>query len=371
MEYWSLTEYVVIVVCVALVCIYAYKPLDEKVQQNQTILSLDTSNLIKAICCIVIILHHYALRTQVPIVGSYFSSTAGNQALMLFMLMSGFGIVKSELIHKTTVKTFLKKRFLKLLIPFWLVNLFTVIIYSLVEPQKPFGIDVAKVRVWDNFWNFGTTRYELIDYILLVLGLKELDGIYWFLEVIVYSYVAFLITKSIFDIEKKRIYSFLLYSVFIAIFGFVAYKLNFPAQYYRNLWPLILGCFIAMFEKRMLPRRENIRNIVLALAILNAFFVFYIKFCHDLSLTEFIKIDIALIIPFLLNNLFNNYTINKKSLFFKISGLSYLIYLWHTKMLNLEWYYMGGYKSVLIIVLMAILMSYITSVVAKRMNNLF
>lgn len=118
MEYWTLTEYVVIGVCMALVCIYAYKPLSGTNQQNLTVLSLDTSNLIKAVCCIVIILHHYALRAQVPFVGSYFSSTAGNQALMLFMLMSGFGIVKSELIHKTTVKTFLKKRFLKLLIPF-------------------------------------------------------------------------------------------------------------------------------------------------------------------------------------------------------------------------------------------------------------
>ena len=91
MEYWTLTEYVVIGVCMALVCIYAYKPLSGTNQQNQTVLSLDTSNLIKAVCCIVIILHHYALRVQVPFVGSYFSSTAGNQALMLFMLMSGFG----------------------------------------------------------------------------------------------------------------------------------------------------------------------------------------------------------------------------------------------------------------------------------------
>lgn len=345
MEYWTLTEYVVIGVCMALVCIYAYKPLSGTNQQNLTVLSLDTSNLIKAVCCIVIILHHYALRAQVPFVGSYFSSTAGNQALMLFMLMSGFGIVKSELIHKTTVKTFLKKRFLKLLIPFWIVNVITIIIYSFVNPQKPFGIDVDRVRVWDNFWNFGTGQFSLIDYILLTLGLKELDGIYWFLEVIVYSYVAFLITKSIFDIEKKRICSFLMYSAFIAIFGFVTYKLNFPAQYYRNLWPLIFGCFIAIFEKRMLPNRGNIKNIILALIILNVFFVFYVKVCHDLSLKAFILIDIALAIPFLLNILLAHFTISRNSLLFKISGLSYLIYLWHIKMLNIEWYYWGGGTS--------------------------
>lgn len=368
MEYWTLAEYVVIGVCMALVCIYAYKPLTGTNQQNQTVLSLDTSNLIKAICCVIIILHHYALRAQVPFVGSYFSSTAGNQALMLFMLMSGFGIVKSELIHKTTVKTFLKKRFLKLLIPFWIVNVITIIIYSFVNPQKPFGIDVDRVRVWDNFWDFGTGQYGLIDYMLLALGFKELDGIYWFLEVIVYSYVAFLITKSIFDIEKKRICSFLMYSAFIAIFGFVTYKLNFPAQYYRNLWPLILGCYIAMFEKRMLPNRGNIKNIILALIILNAFFVFYVKVCHDLSLKAFILIDIALAIPFLLNILLAHFIISRKSLLFKISGLSYLIYLWHTKMLNIEWYYMGGYKSVLIIVLMAILMSYLTSMIARKIE---
>lgn len=341
MEYWTLTEYVVIGVCMALVCIYAYKPLSGTNQQNQTVLSLDTSNLIKAVCCIVIILHHYALRAQVPFVGSYFSSSAGNQALMLFMLMSGFGIVKSELIHKTTVKTFLKKRFLKLLIPFWIVNVITIVIYSFVNPQKPYGIDVDRVRVWDNFWNFGTGQYAILDYVMLFLGIKEVDGAYWFLEVILYSYLALLVTKSLFDLKKKKAYALSFYTILITLFGIFAYYQQLPAQYYRNLWPLVLGFFMAVYENKLILRLCNIKTIIITVFFINIYFIFYIKVVHDLSVKTFVGIDIVLFVTFILSYLLRKYAISKTSLLSKVAILSYLIYLWHIKFLNLEWYYMG------------------------------
>lgn len=187
------------------VCLKAYKTIGVGGKTSETVLSLDTSNLIKAICCIVIILHHYALRVNIPLIGTYFGSQSGNQALILFMLMSGFGVVKSELIHKSTVKSFLKRRFLKLLIPFWIVNFLTIIVYSLINPQKPFGVNLDEIRVWDYFWDFGTGQYGFLDYVMLFLGIKEVDGAYWFLEVILYSYIVFLITKSLFDLKKKRL----------------------------------------------------------------------------------------------------------------------------------------------------------------------
>lgn len=49
------------------VCLKAYKTIGVGGKTSETVLSLDTSNLIKAICCIVIILHHYALRVNIPL----------------------------------------------------------------------------------------------------------------------------------------------------------------------------------------------------------------------------------------------------------------------------------------------------------------
>lgn len=366
MEFWNFTEYFIIILCVAFVCLKAYKPIEVDGNTSETILSLDTSNLIKAICCIVIIMHHYALRVNIPLLGTYFGSQSGNQALMLFMLMSGFGVVKSELIHRSTMKTFLKKRFLKLLIPFWIVNLLTIMTYSLINPQKPFGVNLDEIRVWDYFWNFGTGHYVFLDYVMLFLGFKEVDGAYWFLEVILYSYIVFLITKSLFDLKKKKVYALSFYTILIALFGIFAYYQQLPAQYYRNLWPLVLGFYLAIYENKMILKMNNVKAIILTILLTNIYFVLYTKVVHDLSLKTFVGIDIVLFVTFMLSYLLRKYSISKTSFLSEIAILSYLIYLWHIKFLNLEWYYLGGYYSVILIIVCSIIMAWFSNWIAHR-----
>ena len=65
MEFWIFSEYFIIILCMLFVCLKAYKTIGVGGKTSETVLSLDTSNLIKAICCIVIILHHYALRVNI------------------------------------------------------------------------------------------------------------------------------------------------------------------------------------------------------------------------------------------------------------------------------------------------------------------
>lgn len=86
MDFWNFTEYLIIILCMFFVCLKAYKPEEVRDNTSETILSLDTSNLIKAICCIVIILHHYALRVNIPLIGTYFGLQSGNYALTLFTI---------------------------------------------------------------------------------------------------------------------------------------------------------------------------------------------------------------------------------------------------------------------------------------------
>ena len=369
MEFWNFTEYFIIILCMAFVCLKAYKPIEVDGNTSETVLSLDTSNLIKAICCIVIIMHHYALRVNIPLIGTYFESQSGNHALTLFMLMSGFGVVKSELFHKSTVKTFLKRRFLKLLIPFWIVNFLTIVAYSLINPQKPFEVNLDEIRVWDYFWNFGTGQYVFLDYMMLFWGIKEVDGAYWFLEVILYSYIVFLITKSLFDLKEKKAYALSFYTILIALFGFFAYYQQLPAQYYRNLWPLVLGFYMAVYENKLILRLCNIKTIIITMFLINIYFILYTKVVHDLSLKTFVGIDIVLFITFILSYLLRKYSISKTSLLSRIAILSYLIYLWHIKFLNIEWYYMGGYYSVILVTICSIVMAWLCNWIATRIYN--
>lgn len=55
MEFWIFSEYFIIILCMLFVCLKAYKTIGVGGKTSETVLSLDTSNLIKAICCIVII----------------------------------------------------------------------------------------------------------------------------------------------------------------------------------------------------------------------------------------------------------------------------------------------------------------------------
>lgn len=79
--------------------------------QETVIISPDTSQVLKAVCCIIIVLHHFALRRQDITVLKPISMGGGNFALPIFFILSAYGIAKSEL-HKPINKFtgFLKKR---------------------------------------------------------------------------------------------------------------------------------------------------------------------------------------------------------------------------------------------------------------------
>ena len=87
---------------------------------------------------------------------------------------------------------------------------------------------------------------------------------------------------------------------------------------------------------------DNVKAIILTVLLTNIYFVLYTKVVHDLSLKTFVGIDIALFVTFMLSYLLRKYSISKTSFLSEIAILSYLIYLWHIKFLNLEWYYLGG-----------------------------
>lgn len=176
----------------------------------------------------------------------------------------------------------------------------------------------------------------------------------------------FLITKSLFDLKKKKAYALSFYSILIALFGFFAYYQQLPAQYYRNLWPLVLGFYLAIYENKLILKMDNVKAIILTVLLTNIYFVLYTKVVHDLSLKTFVGIDIALFVTFMLSYLLRKYSISKTSFLSEIAILSYLIYLWHIKFLNLEWYYLGGYYSVILIIVCSIIMAWFSNWIAHR-----
>ena len=131
-EYIISIEYLIIVATLVYSIIIGTRKHDG-VKVCNAIISQDTSQLLKAICCIIIVLHHFSLRRPGLLIGKPLAILGGNFALPVFLILSAYGIAKSELNKPIVdVKVYLGKRILKLLKPFWLVNLMTIILYYII-----------------------------------------------------------------------------------------------------------------------------------------------------------------------------------------------------------------------------------------------
>lgn len=214
--------------------------------ESKAFISKETSDILKALCCIIIVLHHFALRCENGwLVTRFFAIGGGSFSLPIFFILSSYGIIKSELKNGTNLISFIKKRFLKILVPFWIVNFVTVLVYGLISPKNLLLEELADHRINPNFVLVGSA--SIIEKLKMCIGLIEIDGAMWFVYFILISYFVFFISKSLFPLKRMPKSFFILYIVLFLVF-FHIFKV--PLFYYRYLWSVLLGCFIAVFNLR-------------------------------------------------------------------------------------------------------------------------
>lgn len=157
---------------------------------TQTI-SLDTSVTLKAVCCIIIILHHYGLRNSSNFLSNILATGGGSYTLPIFLCLSSYGIAISELKTSTGTKTFFSKRISKIIIPYIIVMLLTIISYWIIEAKPSYG-EMIDNRINTSFAYIGSHKISWVDVIEYLLGIKSLCGSMWFVGVTMYSYFTFL-----------------------------------------------------------------------------------------------------------------------------------------------------------------------------------
>lgn len=92
-----------------------------------------------------------------------------------FLILSAYGIAKSELNKPIVdVKVYLGKRILKLLKPFWLVNLMTIILYYIIGGGSP--AEMLEGRINPAFSDIGSHKLSIADFFLMLIGVHEIDG---------------------------------------------------------------------------------------------------------------------------------------------------------------------------------------------------
>lgn len=259
-------EYVLIFVM--LFCFIIAGITKQELIKRNVLITPQTSQILKSICCIIIILHHFALRRPDVLIIKPFAYCGGNFALSIFFILSAYGIIKSDLSNQVNSFTiFIKKRMIKLLKPLWIVNFLTIVAYFVIGASNYEPEELMQARVNPLFCEIGQHSLPIQEYLLLFIGLHEIDSAIWFVEVTLYAYFVFYISKRLFPILNKKIEFIITYIVFIIFFGIIAYIFEFPAHYYRNLWALIVGVIFAVYEKELI----NNKNLIIFLLIITIY----------------------------------------------------------------------------------------------------
>lgn len=359
------TEYLIVTFSLVLILFFSLQKKTELCTSN-SIISSDVSHILKAIACIVIVMHHFALRRPdcENLLLNTFRMGGGTWSLVIFLLLSAYGITKSELKKPRELTSYFKHRILKLLIPFWVCVVFYLVLYSLFSPEVHDANVIKSARLGSTFIAIGNGDFHWFDYLLCFTGIKSVSAGFWFVLVTLYAYLLFFVVKTLCKLENRR-KSLIFYVLGISVFGIITYVAGWSGHYYRNLWSLVLGFAFALYEKELF---KNKKIMLLLWIFLNVYFLAYIKLLHDVGYIYPLYANIALI-TIVLFQLFitRNFHLRKKgNLIISLSGLSYCIYLIHGCILSLQWSF-TGYISLIMVVFVVILFS----ILLNKIINLF
>ncbi len=311
------------------------------------VIQKETSTLLKALCCIVIIVHHFALRVDGGAIVKICQIGGGNFSLVVFLLLSAYGIVKSEQRQPLGCKDYTRHRMVRLLRPYAIIMALFITIYWFIGANAT-PDEMVTARLNPGFIAIGQHNISWTDIAKYFVGISSINGSLWFVGVTVFSYVAFFICKSIFDISAKRLMLTTCYTILLAAFGYTAYRLDFPAHYWRNLWALVAGVLLALYEREIMESGIKKKLALLLSAEILATMYVYLTRSGGMDYIVFANFGVMAI--FLSNELFKRMTISQGSYIALMAAISYEVYLIHGYVLPVEWWYTGYFSCAVTVV---------------------
>lgn len=336
---------------------------------NKCIVYPDASSLLKALCCLVIVCHHFALRTTGGFANTILEIGGGSYALVIFLFLSSYGIAKSEIKHPTTIVVYAKKRIWKLMFPYIIITVIAIGIYFLVGANAdPEELKAARVNV--AFVELGQHRTNFTDIYRYIVGCKTFSSSMWFVGVTLCSYLIFGIAKSLatingkYEVMNKRGFLLTIYILLLTLFAVFTYTRpdDFPAHYYRNLWVLVLGLWVALYENEIL--KKSLENKMGLYFIVNVLMILWVFITSSGDKYYVIFVNLGFFSILLSNELFKKFSLKRNSMILYLAGISYYIYLIHDKVLTITWWYLGYISSILIVIVCLIL-----SIITNRFVN--
>lgn len=228
-------------------------------------------DIIRVIAFVFIIFYHMAV--QLPLDGIcdvtrvtpfYLNANLhiATLGVTLFFMISGAGLMLGSL-QEFDLKTYFKKRFVRILVPFYIVYLCVLCVKLIVDPQNTFIPGIPRWTVI--FTVLGIDTYiSTCGIVSFTLGIGE-----WFLGCLIMIYVLFPLLR--FCMKKKPVITFLAATVYylVMIYFYPFQKVPMHMNFFVKIYGFILGMFLILYW-------EKIKKWTLALTLpVIAVFLFY------------------------------------------------------------------------------------------------
>ena len=301
--------------------------------------------------------------------GSY-----GAVACSIFFFLSMYGIVKSLELHPPTFVKYFRKRVKKVLIPYFVINAVTIFTISflfcdfVIAGAKRIDSGWLAVNVYETGWT------NIIPYIL---GIRKIDGVAWFIDIILLFYIVAFFCMKYYDRKKACrmfIYVYLLFILY-AIF-FHGHKF----EYLVDTIGLPMGFLYAHYEQKCrhsLPGKwKHILKMSFSMwLIFFAVVIFFREFPLSNKTLQWMVVDAvwlmsnACLVVFVAKlETIVKIPLSMKDIAVVLGGISLYVYLIHIKVCGImySFYHVTNYLGYLTAVLLFAFIAYkIECILAK------
>lgn len=153
-------------------------------ENNREYLNKDNMNKIKGIACIMVVICHVTSQLEGEGILAL-TANLGYLAVGLFFFWSGYGLMYSLSNKQNYLSGFIVRRFIPVLLPFWVTNILFLIRNTIFFHQNP---------------DAGTIFRSII-------GLELINKQAWYVQVILVVYILFFICCKVLKEKKKVIYA--------------------------------------------------------------------------------------------------------------------------------------------------------------------
>ena len=233
-------------------------------------LTKNTSNSLKIISALVIVLHHYAQYVCLnhlsdSIFYKVLSAQGGFIGVAIFFFLSGYGLMESEQRSHLNPTEFLKRRFFKIYLPVLLVTIIWMFAVPFLLSESPF--EGFKVEI-------GGGKYLIFSNILYRFG----DGVLWFIRVLFLLYAMFFV----FSLLWKKHFALSITVLGILTIAISALVSHMFAPFESISIPFFpLGVFISLYKENRLCIVFSIVGLILY-ALIEYIFIDYALALHSI-----------------------------------------------------------------------------------------